>query len=332
MIRTLCVFSDSVDSNVLNQIQAYRGLFEKKQYQIQTTRFCTTLQNLDRLLEFECPDDLLLSVGQLTCDDWSNHHECLLADKPISFNLELSQQKITSQVVQVLFDIIQRCPSRTFNFSYTFNNVTNSPFFPSAVYGQNGVGVGLQCTDSFQGSTVEEWCESIKSVWDEIQHITQDHNDFLGIDASIAPLYEGQSSLFYHLSQLGDLQHVFTSESLMKLTEFLKTKNPKPIGLNGLMYPCLEDFHLADLYEKGEFSIERNIYLSLHCGLGIDTYPIGIDESPERVLQILKCLQSFSNKYNKPLSARFISDGKAKVGEMLNLNNPYLKDVVVRGL
>ena len=98
------------------------------------------------------------------------------------------------------------------------------------------------------------------------------------------------------------------------------------------MYPCLEDFELADEYEKGNFSIERNIYLSLHSGLGIDTYPIGIDEKPERVLEILQLLQNLSNKYKKPLSARFVSDGKAKIGEKTDFKNQYLKDVTVRPL
>ena len=83
------------------------------------------------------------------------------------------------------------------------------------------------------------------------------------------------------------------------------------------MFPALEDFELSDEYEKGNFTIERNIYLSLHSGLGIDTYPIGIDEKPERILEILKLLQALSNKYKKSLSARFVSDGKAKSGKEL---------------
>ena len=80
------------------------------------------------------------------------------------------------------------------------------------------------------------------------------------------------------------------------------------------MFPCLEDGELAAEYEKGNFTIERNIFLSLHSGLGIDTYPIGIDEKPERVWEILKLLQKLSNKYNKALSCRFVSDGKTGIG------------------
>jgi hypothetical protein len=44
----------------------------------------------------------------------------------------------------------------------------------------------------------------------------------------------------------------------------------------------------------------------------------------------LTLFQGLSNKYKKPLSARFVSDGKAKIGQMTHFGIPYLKDVVVR--
>ena len=104
------------------------------------------------------------------------------------------------------------------------------------------------------------------------------------------------------------------------------------MGLCGLMLPCLEDFELATEYEAGHFSIERNLFLALHSGLGIDTYPIGIDEKPERILAVLNLLQKLAAKYNKPLSARMVSDGQAKIGEKSNFKNQYLKDVIIRPL
>jgi hypothetical protein len=64
----------------------------------------------------------------------------------------------------------------------------------------------------------------------------------------------------------------------------------------------------------------------------VDTYPIGTDEKPERVIEILSLLQNLSNKYRKPLSARFVSDGIARIGQKTNFQNPFLKDVVVRAL
>jgi hypothetical protein len=116
------------------------------------------------------------------------------------------------------------------------------------------------------------------------------------------------------------------------MTKFIKEQNPKPIGLCGLMLPCLEDFELAKEYEEGNFSIERNLFLSLHSGLGIDTYPIGIDESPERIVNILKVVQGLSSKHKKALSVRFVSDGKSRVGEKTDFQNQYLKDVILRAI
>jgi hypothetical protein len=81
------------------------------------------------------------------------------------------------------------------------------------------------------------------------------------------------------------------------------------------MLPCLEDFPLAEEYDRGNFPIERNLFLSLHSGLGVDTYPIGVDENRERVLEVLKTIKTLSNKHQKPLSARSVSDGEAKIGD-----------------
>ena len=94
----------------------------------------------------------------------------------------------------------------------------------------------------------------------------------------------------------------------------------------------MEDFELADEYTAGNFSIERNMFLAMHCGLGVDTYPIGVDAAPERIQEVLMLLQGLSAKYGKPLLARFVSDGRAKTGELTDFGNPYLQDVVVRRL
>ena len=182
-------------------------------------------------------------------------------------------------------------------------------------------------------SSIDEWLNRKKSVWKEINQIFENNVDFLGIDASTAPLYRGDGSLIGFIEKLGyNFTESTTTDIWTRITNFINDENTNSIGLNGLMLPCLEDFELADEYEKGNFSIERNIFLSLQSGLGIDTYPIGIDESPKRVLNILKTIQSLSNKYDKPLSVRFVSDGKAKIGNRTSFKNKYLKDVIIRKL
>jgi hypothetical protein len=129
-----------------------------------------------------------------------------------------------------------------------------------------------------------------------------------------------------------DFSRSVTTDVYLRIARFIHEANPKRVGLCGLMFPCLEDFELAAEYEQGNFPIERNAFLSLHSGLGIDSYPIGVDERPERIVEVLTLVQGLSNKYMKPLSARFVSDGKANIGQLTHFGNPYLKDVVVRPL
>ncbi len=252
----------------------------------------------------------------------------------VAFNIDLTTENITEHDVDVLFNIIKHAPEKTFHFTYVFNNQLSSPYFPSANYKRDGFSIGLQPTDLSEGClTLDAWLQKIKMTWDEMAELFQDDRAFLGIDASIAPLFTGKSSLIDVIESFGV---AFTASVITDLyvtiTDFLQRHNPKPIGLCGLMFPCLEDFSLAAAYEQGHFSIERNIYLSLHSGLGIDTYPIGLDERPEHVLNILKLLQGLSNKYGKTLSARFVSDGHANIGDMTSFRNPYLKDVTIRPL
>jgi uncharacterized protein (UPF0210 family) len=163
--------------------------------------------------------------------------------------------------------------------------------------------------------------------------LLSEEEGFLGIDSSVAPMYSGNSSLVNIIRRFyGSFSASVTTDIFMKISRFVKAGNPKAVGLCGIMFPCLEDFELADEYDAGNFNIERNIFLSLHSGLGIDTYPIGVDESPERVFDILKVLNAFSRKYNKALSARFVSDGMTRIGEKSDFQNQYMKDVVIRPL
>ena len=57
-----------------------------------------------------------------------------------------------------------------------------------------------------------------------------------------------------------------------------------------------------------------------------------MDENRERVLEVLKTIKTLSNKHQKPLSARFVSDGGAKIGDETDFQNMWLKDVEVRKL
>ncbi|MBD3330577.1 DUF711 family protein [Candidatus Peregrinibacteria bacterium] len=329
IIRSVCLYQKNGDNSSQAFLDNAVKKLKKSGFTIQTTRFCSPEQDFSKIKKLINCD--YYSVGSVT--EVPNFDKFLEA-KNCSFNLDLSNEEISAQHVKILFDIINKAPHKCFDFAYTFNNSHSSPFFPSASYKKDGFSIGLQPTDLAENcSSLEDWFTNIRNIWEEIVDEFNTDKNFLGIDSSIAPLFEGKSSLINFVKKLGiSFSDSLISDIYLKMTNFIKTENPKPTGLCGLMLPCLEDFELAEEYEKGNFSLDKNIYLSLHCGLGIDTYPIGIDEEPAKILNTLKLLQGLSNKYQKSLSARFISDGKAKIGEKTDLKNEYLKDVVVRPL
>jgi len=330
IIRSVCYFTDNPSEEITAKLADITKILEDKGYLIQTKRMCSAGHDIDPLVGKAD----YLSIGTITLEDALERLPKFYETNNLNFNIELANEKIDTKYTDLLFKIIQEKPDKTFSFTFVFNNAPSSPFFPSGSYEKNGFSVGLQPTDLSENcTTLEEWFSAMKSCWDEIAETFKDNPEFLGIDSSIAPLLGGKGSLVNFVKRLGiTFDHSVTTDTYTKITKFIKENNPKLVGLSGMMLPCLEDDELAQEYEEGNFSIERNIFLSLHSGLGIDTYPIAVDEKPERVVEILTLLQALSNKYKKPLSARFVSDGKTKVGEKSDYQNQYLADVVLRSL
>lgn len=335
IIRSLCYFTDNPKPNLSDKLEVLADKLTQKGYVIQTKRICISGISIKKIGNLYNDDSILLSVGTLNFSEARKQlRDFYKAQRNISFNVELSDIDITKSHTKLLFDIIKNDPSKTFNFAYVFNNNKSSPFFPSGAHEKNGFGIGLQPTDLSENcKSLDEWLVKMKVTWHELYKMFSKEKEFLGIDSSVAPIFSGKGSFVNFVKRLGmDFSHSVTTDFYTRISRFIKINNPKPVGLNGLMFPCLEDFELADEYSKGNFSIERNIYLSLHSGLGIDTYPIGVNESPKKLIEILSLVKELSNKYKKPLSARFVSDGKTKIGEKTEFQNQYLKDVVVRKL
>ena len=332
IIRSICYFTNSPSSETLSKINSVAKTLEANNFVIQTKRICASGKGIKELDKIFYAPALYLSVGTLDLKTAQTELPDFFSAANVAFNVEIKDTSETPEHVSLLLNIIRHNPSKTFNFTYVFNNQLSSPYFPSASYEKDGFSIGLQPTDLSEGcKTLEEWLEKMKTVWQEIAELFKNNKDFLGIDSSITPLFTKEGSLINFIKSLGmDFNQSVTTNIYLKITNFIKTQNPKSVGLCGLMLPCLEDFELADEYEQGNFSIERNLFLSLHSGLGIDTYPIGIDEKSEKVLEVLNLVKGLSDKYQKPLSVRFVSDGKAKIGEKTNFQNQFLKDVVVR--
>ena len=330
IIRSICYFTENPSQEITEKIATSAKTLEDKGYIIQTTRMCSLSKDID-VLSGKAD---YLSIGTITYEEALERLPKFYETNNLNFNIELAHTQIDNKYVDLLFKVIRERPDKTFSFTFVFNNAPSSPFFPSGNYEKTGFSIGLQPTDLSENCTsLEAWFAEMKTCWDEIAEMFTENSDFLGIDSSIAPLLGGKGSMVNFIKRLGmTFDHSVTTDTYTKITRFIKEKNPKPVGLCGMMLPCLEDDELAAEYEQGNFSIERNIFLSLHSGLGIDTYPIAVDEKPKRVLEILTLLQALSNKYKKPLSARFVSDGKAKIGEKTEYQNQYLADVILRKL
>jgi uncharacterized protein (UPF0210 family) len=335
IIRSICYFTDAPSAEVTAKLASIAEALEDKGYLIQTKRLCSAVKDIEELADKVGDGADYLSVGTLTYDEAIAQLPKFNAKDNAIFNIDLTNVDIDRKHVDLLFQVIREKPGNTFNFTFVFNNAPSSPYFPSASYEKNGFAIGLQPTDLSEGcATLDEWFAAMKSCWDEIAELFRDDPEFLGIDSSIAPLSGSVAGSFVgFIKRLGyTFERTATTDFYVRITKFIKENNPKLTGLSGLMLPCLEDDELAAEYNNGNFSIERNVYLSLHSGLGIDTYPIGINESPERVVEILKLVQALSNKYKKPLSARFVSDGKAKIGDKTDFQNQYLTDCTIRAL
>jgi uncharacterized protein (UPF0210 family) len=334
VIRTVCIFTDNSSHEALAKLEHLSFALSSRGFSVQTQRMCST--DIPGIFEFDRRTDkpLLFSIGRLTYDRAQSILPEFLTARAVYFNVDLTSEQIGIRHTNLLSRIIRENAGKTFNFTYTFNNAASSPFFPSASYDTNGFTVGLQATDLSDGcNTIQEWLDRMKMVWSEIDRVCSSEEGFLGIDTSIAPLFAGRGSFIGFIKRTGlDFNSSVTTDAYLRITRFINEECPKKVGLCGLMFPCLEDFELAMEYEQGNFTIERNVFLSLHSGLGIDSYPIGVDERPERIAEILSLVQGLSNKYQKPLSVRFVSDGKANIGQLTHFGIPYLKDVVIRSL
>lgn len=333
IIRSICLYSKEPNIETEKKLHNLEKKMSDNGFIIQTKRICSPQNSFWKLKNMIQDPSILLSIWSLNIEQAKEKIDEYINVWTVAFNLNLTNENISEEHIEILLQIIQAKAS-TFLFTHTFNVPPSSAYFPSANYEKDGFSIGLQPTDLAEWChSIDEWLNNMKQTWQEICSLLADESDFFGIDSSVAPLYEGTSSLVYFINQLhGTFDNSIVTDTYLKITQFLKTENPKPIGLCGLMFPCLEDFELANEYEKWNFSLERNIFLSLHSGLWVDTYPIGIDESKEKIINALRTVQWLSNKYKKPLSVRFVSDGKAKIWEKTDFKNQYLKDIVVRAL
>lgn len=334
VVRSVCGFATTPSEQALLEVEEVASQLERRGFTLQTKRLCCSDVNAVLETDRRLKGSFILSVGRQDLDEARSLLDDFCSAPTLNFNIELADEASCNRAVDLWQAVAERAPEKTFNFTYTVNNAASSPFYPSATYQEDGFAIGLQPTNLSVGCrSVDEWLDRVEEVWREVDSLFRDRPSYLGIDTSIAPLLDGPGSLVSFLKRLGfEFDRAATTDLFLRITRRLKAGPVRTVGLCGLMLPCLEDFELADEYEEGNFSVERCLFLSLHSGLGLDSYPVAADESPERIGEVLSLMRGLSIKHRKPLSARFISDGRAKVGERTDFGSPYLRDVVVRPL
>lgn len=151
----------------------------------------------------------------------------------------------------------------------------------------------------------------IKEVEKQIEENVNDIGiNFAGIDFSLAPLPQKNSSVITTLNGIGvsDINHTGVMFATAYLTRMLKifAKKHKSVGCSGVMYSLLEDYEYARLNDIQEISIDRMISLSTMCGCGVDIVPVDFASSDVDLRGILYEVACISSRLSKPLGVRIL--------------------------
>jgi len=196
IIRTICLFSDQISNQEIEKLENIFHLLTEKGFSIQTKRICLSnykTQIYDKELSNK---QILLGLGEQTFERLRENFTDFLKSDNKAINFDLTNENITTEHVDMLFKIIENKSDNTFRFTYGFNLPVSSPYFPSAKFDQKGFSIGLQPTDLSENcKSVHEWLEKMRTVWDEIDLLLKSIDGYLGIDSSIAPLFQNSSSL-----------------------------------------------------------------------------------------------------------------------------------------
>lgn len=332
IVRSVCLAVRELTPESMARLDHLVGLLEASDMTVQTRRVLSP-GPIARFRDVFTAHETYFSIGQVSLAGLADQWDDFLLDDRVSCFIDLTESPPTMEHVDMLFRLIKHSPGKTFHLSFSTNTPAGSPFFPTARFELEGFSVGLQAANLAGRGSIQEWRQRMINVWAGVENCFSSYGDYLGIDSSMTSLGSGEGSLVHHATRFqNSFQRSWLTSFYVDLTEFLSTRNPRPTGLCGLMLPCLEDFELAREYEAGNFEVADNLYLSMHSGLGIDTYPIGVDEDPHTILDILQLSRALSLKHQKCISVRFISDGRARIGDRTHFQNKYLKDVLVRPL
>ncbi|MFW5713352.1 MAG: DUF711 family protein [Brevefilum sp.] len=244
--------------------------------------------------------------------------------------LTTQESEISLPAVRACADIIHRASSLEENgfanlrFAALANVKPWAPFFPAAYHqGKTpAFALALEAADlavrafsqarslaEARANLIEAIETYAKKLEATAQNLAEAYQlDFKGIDFTLAPFPEFDTSLGFALEKLG-LPAIGLSGSLAAaafLTDTLDRAGFKRTGFNGLMLPLLEDATLAQRGSEGVLSVTDLLLYSAVCGTGLDTIPLPGDTTQEQISAVLLDLAALSLRLNKPLTARLM--------------------------
>src|SRR5690606_28108554 len=133
---------------------------------VQTIRIATNNADFESLRAALGDEEIRISLGSLSLEQVQNLLNRYHESHNVNFNIELADTEVTPEHVDVLVEIIRNNPTNTFNFTYLFNGVP-TPYFPSAMYQENGFAIGLQPTDLAENcDSLDGWFKIMKETWE----------------------------------------------------------------------------------------------------------------------------------------------------------------------
>lgn len=236
-----------------------------------------------------------------------------------------------------------------FRVGVSCNCKPHTPFFPFSYHsGDDGFSIALETVDLFLDVIERKIGKGIDSVREELVELLsyellrieklakkierETGLRYLGLDASLAPFPNGDSSVAKVIEMLG--VEDFGSSSTLFFTSFLTNIIKNTIGstkilnagFNGVMFSLLEDDILALRAKQRNFNLDSLILYSSVCGCGVDMVPVPGDILVEEIAAITMDVAGLSLTLNKPLGLRVLPIPNKNKNEITNFNHDFLVD------
>jgi len=181
---------------------------------------------------------------------------------------------------------------------------------------------------------IQDVCSKLASEFDEHKKFSV---EYLGIDTSFNPSLDKSGSIAAAIENLEEVRGDFgqcgslsaaaaITTSLQSIPGIVKT------GYCGLMLPVLEDRRLAELGMKSNdgsssssnLTMQKLLYISSVCGVGIDTVPIPGNVLEDDLSSLMLDVAALAGRWTKPLSCRVFPVPGRKAGDKTTFDSPYM--------